>query len=115
VICRSKNGKGSKKNIASNHEYLVVYGKSKTANLRGVIDDANQYDKSDEYGRYKVDGLFRKKGQASLRTERPNMFFPLYYDKNGRIFVDEMPDLSIAYPVDSKGIERRWLRLSHPS
>ena len=109
VICRSKNGKGSKKNIASNHEYLVVYGKSKAANLRGAIDDEDKYDKSDEYGRYRVDGLFRKKGQASLRTDRPNMYFPLYYDKKGHIFVDEALGLSIAYPVDSKGVERRWL------
>lgn len=109
VVCRSKNGKGSKKNIAPNHEYLIVYGKSKSASLRGALDDEGKYNKSDEHGRYKVDGLFRKKGQGSLRTERPNMHFPLFYDKNGLVFVDKALGLDMVYPVDSKGIERRWL------
>ena len=39
VVCRSKNGKGSKKNIAASHEYLVVYGKTNKATLRGAMDD----------------------------------------------------------------------------
>ena len=38
IVCRSKNGKGSKKNLASNHEYLMIYGKSDKAALRGQAD-----------------------------------------------------------------------------
>ena len=110
VVCRSKNGKGSKRNIAPNHEYLVVYGKSKASTLRGAPDDTGKYDKMDEHGRYRVDGLFRKKGEASRREERPNMYYPVYYSKTtGRVFVDKAPGLEVVYPVDSKGVERRWL------
>lgn len=109
IVCRSKNGKGSKKNIASCHEYLVVYGKSKESSLRGVPDSLELYDKSDEHGHYRVDGLFRKKGDGSLREERPNMHYPLYYNDNGEVFVDSAPGLKEAFPIDSKGIERRWL------
>jgi len=110
VVCRSKNGKGSKKNIASNHEHLVVYGKSKSATLRGAPDDETRYDKLDKHGAYRVDGLFRKKGAASLRTERPNMFYPLYYDTvTGEVFVEPASRLKKVLPLDSKGIERRWL------
>lgn len=109
IVCRSKNGKGSKKNIASCHEYLVVYGKSKESSLRGVPDSIELYDKSDEHGHYRVDGLFRKKGDGSLREERPNMYYPLYYNDDGEVFVDPAPNLKEAFPVDSKGTERRWL------
>lgn len=109
VVCRSKNGKGSKKNLATNHEYLLIYGKSKQAGLRGQRDETN-YNKQDEFGRYRVDGLFRKKGEASLRTDRPNMFYPLYFNPNsGKVSIEAIKGWNVVYPVDSKGIERRWL------
>lgn len=109
VVLRSKNGKGSSRNIAVNHEYLVVYSKSDSAKVIGLGDDIEKYDRIDEYGRYKVDGLFRKKGDASRREDRPNMFYPLFYDKDGRVFTQYAEGLSTAYPIDSKGVERRWL------
>lgn len=109
IVCRSKNGKGSKKNLATNHEYLVLYGKSSSASLRGQEDETN-YDKEDQFGQYRIDGLFRKKGQASLRSERPNMYYPIYFDaKTGNVSVDEVDGWTAVYPVDSKGIKRRWL------
>ncbi|WP_037035360.1 site-specific DNA-methyltransferase [Rahnella sp. WP5] len=110
VVCRSKNGKGSNKNIASTHEYLMLYGKSSLAKLNGCLDDTSIYDKKDEHGEYKVDGLFRKKGEASLRTDRPNMFYPLFFNPStGEVFVEPGMGLQPAFPIDSKGIERRWL------
>lgn len=109
IICRSKNGKGGKKNLASNHEYLLIYSKSPNANLRGQPDETD-YDKEDEFGQYRVDGLFRKKGEASLRSDRPNMYYPLFFNaKTGRVSVEPADGWEEVYPVDSKGIERRWL------
>lgn len=109
VVCRSKNGKGSKKNLATNHEYLLIYGKSKQAGLRGQSDETD-YNKQDEFGQYRVDGLFRKKGEASLRTDRPNMFYPLYFNpSSGKVSIEAVKGWNTAYPIDSKGIERRWL------
>ncbi|GHA19677.1 site-specific DNA-methyltransferase [Oceanisphaera arctica] len=109
IVCRSKNGKGSKKHLASNHEYLLIYGKSKKASLRGQLDES-EYDKEDEFGQYRVDGLFRKKGDASLRTDRPNMYYPLYFNPtSGQVSVEPIDNWKTTYPVDSKGIERRWL------
>ncbi|EHR2382921.1 site-specific DNA-methyltransferase [Salmonella enterica] len=110
VVCRSKNGKGSNRNVASTHEYLMIYGKSSLAKLNGQLDDASVYDKADKYGEYKIDGLFRKKGEASLRLERPNMFYPLFFNpSSGEVFVEPGMGLQQVFPVDSKGIERRWL------
>lgn len=110
AVPRSKNGKGSNKNnFATNHEYLHIYGKTSAAKLRGKPDDVENYNLSDKYGKYRVDGLFRKKGDASLRTERPNMFYPLYYNEQGEVFTKPAEGLKETYPVDSSGVERRWL------
>ncbi|MDX7989212.1 site-specific DNA-methyltransferase [Xenorhabdus sp. 12] len=109
IVCRSKNGKGSKRNLASNHEYLLIYGKSSKASLRGQVDET-EYNKQDKFGQYRVDGLFRKKGEASLKSDRPNMYYPLYFNPDsGEVSVDPITNWKITYPVDSKGIERRWL------
>ncbi len=110
VVCRSKNGKGSKKNIAVNHEYVVVYGKSGNSKILGLPDDISNYNKEDQYGSFRIDGLFRKKGDASRKEDRPNMFFPLYFNENGEVFTENHNNkLKKAWPIDSKGIERRWL------
>ncbi|SKA00232.1 site-specific DNA-methyltransferase [Pantoea eucalypti] len=111
VICRSKNGKGSKSNVAVNHEYLLIYGKTKKAKLIGLEEnDATKYDRRDSYGEYKIDGLFRKKGDASKKEDRPNMFYPLYYSLDGNVStIRHSSEMKEVYPIDSKGIDRRWL------
>ena len=109
IVCRSKNGKGGKKNVATNHEYLLIYGNSKNAKLNGDVDKG-EYPKSDEYGCFRTDGLFRKKGDASLRTDRPNMYYPLYFDAStGKVSTEPVDGWGVVYPKDSKGVERRWL------
>lgn len=111
AVCRSKNGKGGKPGISTNHEYLIVYGKSNQAKLVGIREGCDSsYDKEDEHGKYKINGLFRKKGEGSHREDRPTMHYALYYDQNGNVYTENVTgDLKPVYPVDSKGIERRWL------
>lgn len=109
VVCRSKNGRGSKRTIATAHEYLLVYSKTKVAEVLGWPDSSSAYNKQDQLGPYRIDGLFRKKGQASTREERPNLYFPLYYDVRGEVFMEEGPNRLEVWPKDSNGIERRWL------
>lgn len=111
VVRRSNNGKGGKLNVAVNHEYVVLYGKTNAAILRGLPEEnLESYDKNDIYGSYRVDGLFRKKGDASLREARPAMYYPLYYSQDGRVYTEKVTDdLREVYPQDSKGIHRRWL------
>lgn len=111
IVHRSKNGKGSKAHIAVSHEQVLVYGKTTKARILGLPElDLDSYAKQDKHGRYKIDGLFRKKGAASRKEDRPNMFYPLYYDADGNVFADNVTgSLKEALPIDSKGVERRWL------
>ncbi|MBJ2137915.1 site-specific DNA-methyltransferase [Paraglaciecola chathamensis] len=110
-VCRSNNGKRSRSSIATNHEYVLVYGKSSSSKVMGFKEvESSRYDKEDSHGKYTNDGLFRKKGDASRREDRPNMYFPLYYDILGNVYVEKHNDnLKEVYPVDSKGNEKRWL------
>jgi adenine-specific DNA-methyltransferase len=111
IVCRSKNGKGSKQNIAVSHEYVLLYGKTKNVTINGLPESESRiYDKRDEFGEFKLDGLFRKKGDASLREDRPNMYYPLYYSDDGKVYAEQVhKNLSVSLPHDSKGIPRRWL------
>src|SRR6185369_1802753 len=111
IVCRSKNGRGSKLHVAVNHEYVLLYGKTCQIRLNGLLEsESRTYERSDIHGQYTLDGLFRKKGAASLREDRPNMYFPLYYAAEGSVYTEKVhPDLQVALPHDSQGIERRWL------
>lgn len=109
IVCRSMNGKGSKLNIATTHEHLLFYGKSKASALLGEPDHT-EYDKQDDFGQYRTDGIFRKKGEGSLRSDRPNLYYPLYWHPSTReVSITPIDGWHEVYPVDSKGIERRWL------
>lgn len=109
-IARSGIGKGSAKtNFASNHEYVVIFRKTAAGAVAGVRDQPSNYDREDEFGLYRIDGLFRKKGDASRRADRPNLFYPLYFDDSGKVFVEPGPGRREVYPLDSKGDEKRWL------
>lgn len=111
IVCRSKNGKGSKQNVAVSHEYVLLYGKTRSVTINGLSESESRiYDKKDEFGEFKLDGLFRKKGDASLREDRPNMYYPLYYSEDGKVYAEQIHEnLSVSFPHDSKGTARRWL------
>jgi adenine-specific DNA-methyltransferase len=112
VVVRSKNGRGSSKNVALSHEYAIAYGKSNHVTFRGRMqqeDITKKYTQEDEYGRYYCPGLFRKKGEDSRREDRPNMYYPLYYTPDGKVYLEPGEGRQEVYPKDSNGVERRWL------
>jgi adenine-specific DNA-methyltransferase len=110
IVCKSKNGTGSSKNIATNHEHLLVYGKSPRSKSQGMPPNISKFDKEDEYGKFAIHGMLRKKGDNSKREDRPNLFYPLYYNEHGQVFItNETGELKEALPVDSNGIHRRWI------
>ena len=84
-------------------------GKPNKQNSEGKLYTGD-YDKQDEFGHYRIDGVFRKKGVGSLRTDRPNMYYPLYCHPNGgQVSLEPVSGWREVYPVDSNGVERRWL------
>lgn len=81
-VVNNLKGRNDKKNIATCHEYLLMYGKEhfEAKGLPLTEEQKAEFDKIDEKGnRYKLRDL-RKRGQGDKREDRPNMFFPLYYN-----------------------------------
>lgn len=87
--------------ITPDHEHILCYAKNPdTAVFRqkadlSIIDAYGQVD--EKTGKPCRDRLIKKNGKASLRTDRPSMWFPI-----------TAPDGSEAYPIHDDGREARW-------
>lgn len=93
VIKSNPRGSMSTAEIAGLHEYLVLYAKNREkVNVIGhaLSDDmTSEYKYSDEAGEYRLLGL-RMRGGFWRRTERPNLYFPIYVNpENGKVSLYE--------------------------
>lgn len=81
IIQNNPRGRQSDRFIATAHEYLLCFCKnSMSCVLNGLPlseEQKSEYSFSDERGAYRLLGL-RQRGVASLREDRPDMFFPIY-------------------------------------
>lgn len=114
VVARSANGMGSKEGYATNHDYVLVYKKSSSKNpFKGMKPDNNyirKFDKSDSFGKYKIDGIFRKKGKGARREDSPNCFYPIFYNpETGAVLLEKQDGLKEARPLLPNGKDGRWV------
>lgn len=111
-IVRSKNGLGSKKGFAINHDYFLVYQKSSHLEtflyLKHDKEYIDKFNKQDKHGKFKIDGLLRKKGAGQRREESPGCFYPIYYDGN-KISLEHFEGAQLAYPKLPDGTDGRWI------
>ena len=112
IVEKSKNGLGDKKGFSLNHDYLFCYQKTENAVFKGIspsLEYLKKFDKKDDHGRYKMDGILMKKGEGSRREDAPTLYFPLYYSlKSGEVFLEYKEGLEERYPYKSDGTEGRW-------
>ncbi|MFN4265774.1 MAG: site-specific DNA-methyltransferase [Aquabacterium sp.] len=111
---RSKNGLGSKTGFATNNDFLLVYGKSIDKGdpflyLRHDQEYINRYDREDGFGKFKMDGIFRKKGDGQRREDSPGCFYPIYYDNEGRVWLEEASGRTAVTPKLPDGSDGRWI------
>lgn len=108
-------GRSDEKNIATAHEYIVVYQK-KEAFLSGFDPEENvtkRYNKEDADGnKYRYIDL-RKTGDSDRREDRPNMFYYFYYNENNGecypSYDETIPDGYIQImPLKDDGSYGRW-------
>ena len=77
-------GRSDEKNVATAHEYIVVYQKSKAV-FSGFDPEENvlkRYNKVDESGKKYRHIDLRKTGDSDRREDRPNMFYYFYYNQS---------------------------------
>jgi len=86
--------------ITPDHEYVHVYGKDVAVSQFARKSDLgllNAYPGMTDDGRRYRDRLLKKNGKASLRTDRPSMYFEI-----------EGPDGKPVLPIHDDGREARW-------
>ena len=117
IIIRSNSRGQTYKQIAKTHEYIIVYTKSSWAEINelekdGETDDLNLVD---SLGKYNIREL-RNRNPKFGKHNRPNLFFPIYVNKNKvdsdgfySISLNKNPEFAEEiYPFNSEGIESCW-------
>lgn len=118
IACVNKpSGRSDDKYIATAHEYIIVYRKSPTLRLGGFAPGEKiikRYNKKDSSGRLYREEDLRKRGSHDERTDRPNLFYPFFYNQGtGQLIVgsndEQTPDGFIRIePMKAEGVEGTW-------
>lgn len=111
AVINNLKGRSDDKYIATAHESLLIYRK-KDFNTYGVSvprEYAEGYKLFDKKGRYRLQGL-RKRGAGARREDRPNMYYPFYYDVKTKVLSMEKLNSNMVeiYPHLSDGTDGRW-------
>lgn len=118
IACINKpSGRSDDKYIATAHESIVVYKKSNKLRLGGFEPEdkiTKRYNKTDAAGRLYREEDLRKRGSHDERTDRPNLFYPFFYNEQTHELrignnEDETPEGFIRIvPMKSKTVEGTW-------
>ena len=117
IVKRSANGMGSNLGFASNHDYVLAYSRgvknidTKFVGLRQSIAYRDKFSEVDSHGKYKVDGIFRKKGAGSRRQDSPGCFYPVFYNpSSGSVSLTRSESHpNEVYPKLPNGDDGRWI------
>ena len=111
AVVNNLKGRSDSEYIATAHEYLLLYARSKFKTLGLPLPDGIQetYKLLDsESKRYRLLPL-RKSGTNSLRSDRPNMFYPLYANaETGEVRVEPQDGWAEVFPLFPDGREGCW-------
>lgn len=113
-IVNNLKGRSDDKFFATSNEFMLVYGKNKElAYIKGFSmseEYKKEYKFKDEISNYK-EVLLRKTGKNSKREDRPNMYYPIYFDTETKVIslkkTNNPYEIEIL-PLDDKGNEGCW-------
>ena len=111
VLCNPK-GRSQDKYFATNHEYVVAYSRSPLP--KGAFAIAKEedqieaeYPEEDDGGKYRLLEL-RNTHREFGKHNRRNLFYPLYANNDGEVFLEEDDDRHKVVPVWDDGFEGCW-------
>lgn len=114
IVQSNPRGRQSDTFMATVHDYLICYAKDRTkAIIKGMDLTEKQraeykYDDGDGK-KYRLLGL-RQRGVDSLRTDRPDMFFPIYVNPETKeVSLEKKEGWEYVIPKKSDGREGRWM------
>ena len=115
-IMHNPRGRSDAKYIATSHDYMIMYAKDiglLTTNQLIQTDEEleEKYQQSDEETPYR-ELPFRRSGSNSRRIDRPNLFYPIYFNLATKELTFEKPaklqSWETILPLDTSGMERVW-------
>jgi adenine-specific DNA-methyltransferase len=112
AIQNNPRGRAQDKYFATNHEYAIVYSKGEIPKGSISIEKSpeqivNEYPEKDENGSYRLLGL-RNSHREFGRFNRPNLFYPLYVDQEGRVYLEQASGRTEILPLWPDGMEGCW-------
>ena len=114
AVQSNPGGRDTNTFFATSHEYCFFYAINKDRavikNFELTKEDKKAFDKVDEKGKYKR-SQFRRGGGYSTPEERPNSYYPIYYEEETKSFsLDKKEGYIEILPIDAKGVKRVWRR-----
>ena len=120
-ILHNPEGRQNAKFFTSTNEFMLVYAKDKEIakfnkvylqeNFKESVDITEIFEFQDEISRYKKEPFIRLGGgNASLRKNKPNGFYPIYVSNDLKKISTNKIDENhhIIYPITISGQERTW-------
>lgn len=112
AVVNNLKGRNDRKHIATCHEYLILYGKlnPETFGLPLTDEQKAEYKYTDNNGNQYALRDLRKRGRPDRREDRPNMYFPIYYNRNTKACsLEKVTDDDIEIlPIKGDGSDGRW-------
>jgi adenine-specific DNA-methyltransferase len=118
IIETNPRGRTTNKFFATCHEYALFYAKSASVidikNLPLTEEQIANFKFEDEISKYRL-LPFRRSGGLSTPDERPNSYYPIYYnEEKNKLSIEKKTGYIEILPIDSKGKKRVW-RQTRPS
>ncbi len=113
VVIHNPRGRNDDKFFASQHEYLLIYAKNidqaKVHDFALNEEDKKQYNKKDKISAY-AETSFIRTGNNSKRNERPNLYYPIYYnEKTDKLSLTKQNnEWEELLPLSNDGEEKCW-------
>lgn len=112
TVVSNPGGRQDEKFFPTSNEFMLVYSKnidSANLNTLGISDEKiKEYRLFDNIGNYKLRG-FRRSGNNSLRSERPGLYYSIYFNpKTNDLSLENSEEYIEILPIDEQGVERCW-------
>jgi len=115
AVKANPRGRQSDRFVATLHEYCVCYARNLSClEMNGLPlgkEDIEEFDQQDADGKNWRELGLRQRGAASLREERPDMYFPIYVSpKDGAISLEKTKQHTVeVLPRKADGRDGRWM------
>ncbi len=112
VVVHNPRGRNDDKYFATMHEYMLIYAKNKDKvkikHFELNEDEIDKYNKQDEISTYNETSFVRT-GNNSKRQERPNLFYPIYFnEKLNELSLLKKTGFVELLPINEAREEKTW-------